>query len=94
MHILINKVFQGFRYDTETNIVVPSKNDENYVIAPIVVKAEDIVRIYTELPNSTNLVFNLYNRKHNTYDNAIEKYKTRRELLKRLSDLETMLNEK
>lgn len=94
MHILINKVFQGFRYDTDTNIVVPSENDEDYVIAPIVVKADDIVRIYTELPSSTDLVFNLYNRKHNTYDNAIEKYKTRRELLKRLSDLETMLNEK
>lgn len=92
MHILINKVFQGFRYDIDKNIVVPSDNDDDYVIAPIVVKAEDIVRIYTELPNSTDLVFNLYNRKHNTYDNAIEKYKTRRELLRRLADLETVLN--
>lgn len=94
MHIYINKIFKGYKYNKEHNSVNYTENDEDYVVAPIIVNANDIVRVYVGLPQFNELVFNLYDRKLDTYDSAVERFEDRLSLFRRLDDLISLLNNK
>lgn len=92
MYIIINKIYENLKYDYKMNKVIQTENDNDYIVAPVMIKSEDIIRIYTKLPDFTDLVFDIYNHKHNTYDTAVERFKGRVELLGRLDELKTLLN--
>lgn len=91
MHILINKVF---------DMAAPKYNDDGvrieepeYEVAPIIVQSQDIVRIYTEMPDKKKLVYKIYDRSHDRYYHEEEIFESEQATMRRLREIYNTLNE-